>query len=100
MKAHGLERIRTNNPNDFSPFEGIEVETFADRNSSIAMKEIAGQFRPDFPQRVPLALEAAYFPDSFDHGGIVELIARLGGFGNFEQSLFGPETQCGIAFAR
>lgn len=29
MKAHGLVRIRTNNPDDFSSFEGIEVETFA-----------------------------------------------------------------------
>lgn len=29
MRVHGLARIRTNNPDDFAPFEGIEVETFA-----------------------------------------------------------------------
>lgn len=27
MKAHGLSRLRTNNPDDFASFEGIEVET-------------------------------------------------------------------------
>jgi len=29
MKAHGLVRLRTNNPGDFTSFEGIEAETFA-----------------------------------------------------------------------
>lgn len=29
MEAHGLARIRTNNPDDFAPFEGIGVETFS-----------------------------------------------------------------------
>ncbi len=29
MRAHGLARVRTNNPEDFAPFEGIEVESFS-----------------------------------------------------------------------
>lgn len=31
MRAHGLARIQTNNPEDFAPFEGIEVESFPGR---------------------------------------------------------------------
>jgi len=49
-----------------------------------AWKQNPLKLAPNLIQRVTLALEASDFPTALGHCGIVEMIARPRGFGNFE----------------